>query len=170
MDTNTLIIFMLSICGVGILLIFGFLLIRIKKNKGTSKDQLRRSLNKAGAKNSVLGKTAFYQKVYLKLASTPFISRYLFKTRMRLEMVRFSICAHDPLAVNHLLHSPHKLPFAVWQSCIFSLVSVKQILFRVVGLRAFCLGFFLQALKHFCHIITDRDLQKRDPRLGYLPA
>ena len=87
MDTNTLIIFMLSICGVGILLIFGFLLIRIRKNKGTSKDQLRRSLDKAGAQNSVLGKTAFYQKVYLKLATTPFISRYLFKTRMRFEMV-----------------------------------------------------------------------------------
>ena len=87
MNTQTLIVFMLSICGVGILLIFGFLFIRLKKNKGTSKEALKRSLDRSGAKNTALGKTAFYQKVYLKLASTPFISRYLFKTRMRLEMV-----------------------------------------------------------------------------------
>ncbi|MBR3280388.1 MAG: hypothetical protein IKI57_00895 [Clostridia bacterium] len=87
MDARTLIIFMFSVCGVGIVLIFGFLFVRLRKNKGTSKDQLRRSLDRSGAKNSALGKTAFYQKVYLKLATTPFISRYLFKTRMRLEMV-----------------------------------------------------------------------------------
>ena len=87
MDTTKLIIFIMSICGsVGLLLII-FFITRQKKNHGSSKEQLRRSLDRSGAKSSGLGKTAFYQKVYLKLATTPFIKRYLFKTRMRLEMV-----------------------------------------------------------------------------------
>lgn len=36
---------------------------------------------------SGLDRTAFYQKVYLSLATTPIIKRYLFKVRRRLEMV-----------------------------------------------------------------------------------
>ena len=67
--------------------IFGFLFVRMKKNKGSGKAALQKSLDRSGAKSSALGKTAFYQKIYLKLATTPFIKRYLFKTRLRLEMV-----------------------------------------------------------------------------------
>ena len=78
---------MISICGVGFLLIFGFLFIRMRNNKGSSKQALKKSLDRSGAKNTSLGKTARYQKLYLKLATTPFIKRYLFKTRLRLEMV-----------------------------------------------------------------------------------
>ena len=87
MDTNSLIIFMLSICGVGIIFIFLFVFLRMRKNKGSGKQALKKSLDRSGAKNSALGRTARYQKLYLKLATTPFIKRYLFKTRLRLEMV-----------------------------------------------------------------------------------
>jgi len=87
MSTQDLIVFLMSVCGLGGIGLLVFVFLKLKKNKGTSKEQLKRSLDRSGAKNSSLGKTAFYQKVYLKLASTPFISRYLFKTRMRLEMV-----------------------------------------------------------------------------------
>ncbi len=79
---------MLSISSVAMILIFGVLFLRIKKNKGSNKEEIRRSLEKSGAGGSKLGKTAFYQKVYIKLANTPIIKRYLFKTRLRLEMVR----------------------------------------------------------------------------------
>jgi hypothetical protein len=44
-------------------------------------------LRKTGARNTKLGRTAFYQKVYLALAGTPIINRYLFKIRMRYELV-----------------------------------------------------------------------------------
>ncbi len=85
LDAMTLVVFLMSICGVALILIIGFFVARQKKNKGSTKDQIRRSLERSGAK---AGKnSAFYQKCYLKLATTPFVKRYLFKTRMRLEMV-----------------------------------------------------------------------------------
>jgi hypothetical protein len=86
-DLTTLIIFMLSICGAGFILILFFFLKRQKANKSSNETQLRKSLERSGAKNTQLGKSAKYQKIYLRLAATPFINRYLFKTRMRLEMV-----------------------------------------------------------------------------------
>ena len=87
MNANSLIIFLLSICGVGVIGIFGYVFFRVRKNNGSEKGALKKSLDRSGAKNAALGKTARYQKIYLKLATTPFIKRYLFKTRLRLEMV-----------------------------------------------------------------------------------
>ena len=85
MNAMTLVVFMFSICLVAFVLIVILFLARQKKNKGSTKDQIRKSLERSGAKASK--NSAFYQKCYLKLATTPFIKRYLFKTRMRLEMV-----------------------------------------------------------------------------------
>ena len=86
MDTQTLMIGMMSIMGVMLtFIIIAFLMIQ-RKNKKSDKAALKRSLVASG-KKSGLSKTAFYQKVYISLATTPIIKRYLFKVRMRLELV-----------------------------------------------------------------------------------
>jgi len=86
MDIQTLMIPMIVIMGVMLaFIIVAFLLIQ-KKNSKSDKAALKRSLAATGQKSG-LSKTAFYQKVYLSLATTPLIKRYLFKVRMRLELV-----------------------------------------------------------------------------------
>jgi hypothetical protein len=79
-------VFILSACGVLFALIVGAFITIRKKNSKTQKGALQRSLKQSAAKTG-LSKTAFYQKVYLKLATTPIIRRYLFKVRMRFELV-----------------------------------------------------------------------------------
>ena len=86
MDTQAIMIGMLSMmCMMLVFIIIAFIVIQ-SKNKKSDKAALKRSLEATGQK-SVLSKTAFYQKVYLSLATTPVIKRYLFKVRMRLELV-----------------------------------------------------------------------------------
>ncbi|MBO5141581.1 MAG: hypothetical protein J6C46_01050 [Clostridia bacterium] len=86
MDTQTLMIGMMSIMGAMLLLIIiAFVLIQ-RKNKKSGQAALRKSIEDTSKKKG-LSKTAFYQKVYLSLATTPIIKRYLFKVRMRLELV-----------------------------------------------------------------------------------
>lgn len=86
MDTRTLMIGMMSIMGMMLIFIIVAFLIIQKKNKNSQKAALKKSLEASNGKKG-LGKTAFYQKVYLSLATTPVIKRYLFKVRRRLEMV-----------------------------------------------------------------------------------
>ena len=86
MDTQTFMIGMMSIMGAALVfIIIAYIWIQ-RKNRKSDKAALRRSLEATGQK-SPLSKTAFYQKVYLSLATTPIIRRYLFKVRMRLELV-----------------------------------------------------------------------------------
>ncbi len=86
MDTQALMIGVLSMSGV----LFAFILIAFmvirNKNKKSQKNALERSIRESTSK-SKFSKTAFFQKVYLKLATTPIIKRYLFKVRMRFELV-----------------------------------------------------------------------------------
>ena len=78
---------LLLTCGAMFLfIVIAFVFIR-RKNSSDGKKTLKKSLERSGAKNAALGKTAYYQKVYLALATTPIINRYLFKVRMRLELV-----------------------------------------------------------------------------------
>ena len=86
MDTNTLMIGLISIMGAMLVFIITAFVIIQHKNKKSEKNALKRSLEATG-KKSALSKTAFYQKIYLSLATTPLIKRYLFKVRMRLELV-----------------------------------------------------------------------------------
>ena len=86
MDTRALMIGMMSIMGMMLIFIIVAFLIIQKKNKNSQKAALKKSLEASNSKKG-LGKTAFYQKVYLSLATTPVIKRYLFKVRRRLEMV-----------------------------------------------------------------------------------
>ena len=72
-------------CMILVVIIIAFIVIQ-RKNKKSDKAALKKSLEATGQK-STLSKTAFYQKVYLSLATTPIIKRYLFKVRMRLELV-----------------------------------------------------------------------------------
>ncbi len=86
MDTQSIMIGMLSMmCMILVVIIIAFIVIQ-RKNKKSDKAALKKSLEATGQK-STLSKTAFYQKVYLSLATTPIIKRYLFKVRMRLELV-----------------------------------------------------------------------------------
>lgn len=86
MDTQTLMIGMFSIMAMMLIFIIIAFIVIQRKNQRSEKAALRRSLAATGQK-SALSKTAFYQKVYLSLATTPIIKRYLFKVRMRLELV-----------------------------------------------------------------------------------
>lgn len=86
MDTKTIMIGMMSIMGAMLVFIVIAFLIIQRKNKKSEKTALRKSLEATNGKTG-LGKTAFYQKVYLSLATTPVIKRYLFKVRRRLELV-----------------------------------------------------------------------------------
>ena len=70
-----------------IFIVVAFLFIR-KKSAKNDKTQLKNSLKKTKNKNASLGKNARYQKYYLALARAPIINRYLFKVRMRYELVR----------------------------------------------------------------------------------
>ncbi len=77
---------MLSMTGVMLaFIIIAFISIR-RKNQKSQKGALQRSIRESTARKSDSG-TAFYQKLYLKLATTPIIKRYLFKVRMRFELV-----------------------------------------------------------------------------------
>ena len=70
-----------------IFIVVAFLYIR-KNSAKSDKTQLKNSLRKTKNKDAMLGRTAKYQKIYLALARTPIINRYLFKVRMRYELVR----------------------------------------------------------------------------------
>ena len=86
MDVRTLMIGMLSMTGVMLIfIIIAFISIR-RKNQKSQKGALERSIRESTARKSDAG-TAFYQKLYIKLATTPIIKRYLFKVRMRFELV-----------------------------------------------------------------------------------
>ena len=86
MSTQTLLIGMLSMSGVFLTFIIIAFVYLSRKNQKSDKSALQRSLRESKGK-SPLGKTAFYQKLYISLASTPIINRYLFKVRMRFELV-----------------------------------------------------------------------------------
>jgi hypothetical protein len=73
-------------CSLFLFIVIAFLFIR-KRNGKDEKTRLRKSLEKSGARTNKLGKSAKYQKIYMALATTPIINRYLFKVRMRYELV-----------------------------------------------------------------------------------
>jgi len=86
MDMKTMMIGIMSITGAMLIFIVMALLTIQRKNRKSEKTALKKSLAATG-KKSALSKTAFYQKVYLSIATTPIINRYLFKVRRRLELV-----------------------------------------------------------------------------------
>ena len=75
---NMLPIILLSCGALLLFVIIAYFMIR-KGSAKSEKTQLKDSLRKSGAKNTKLGKTAYYQKIYLALATTPVVNRYLFK-------------------------------------------------------------------------------------------
>lgn len=86
MDSRTMMIGILSIMGMMLfVIVIAFVLIQ-QKNKKSQKAALVASLKDAKGKSG-FSKSAFLQKLYLSLATTPVIKRYLFKVRMRLELV-----------------------------------------------------------------------------------
>ncbi len=86
MDTQTLMMGIFGMMGLLlVVIVVAFILIQVKGKK-SEKTALKRSLQEVKGKKG-LSKTAFYQKIYLSLATTPIIKRYLFKVRRRLELV-----------------------------------------------------------------------------------
>ena len=86
LDPKTLMIGMLSMSSVMLIFIIIIFVSIRRKNQKSQKGALEKSIRESTAKRSDSG-TAFYQKLYLKLATTPIIKRYLFKVRMRFELV-----------------------------------------------------------------------------------
>lgn len=84
-QTQSMMIGIFILLGLMLLVIVVAFLIIQKKNAKSQKKALQNSLKTK--QNRGLGKTAFYQKVYLSLATTPVIKRYLYKVRRRLELV-----------------------------------------------------------------------------------
>ena len=89
---------------------------------------------------------------------------------MGLEMIRLAICPQNPLTIDHILYRLGKSRLTVGQAGIDALIGIKQVSLRIVPFRAFCGCLLLKAFNHFRHILTDWDLQERNPGFCDLAA
>lgn len=82
MDPKILLLFV-GVCFGGFLIILMIFLLRRKQMAASQSAVLQRMMANEGSKSTA----AFYQKMYNKLIAIPFINRYIFKIRRRLELV-----------------------------------------------------------------------------------
>ena len=85
MDAATLLLILIAFCLVAFLfIVIAFVVLR-KKNQSSQSAVLQKAMNQSG--KAVHSSTAFYQKIYLSMASMPIIKRYVYKIRRRLELL-----------------------------------------------------------------------------------
>ena len=82
MDPKILLFLALGCFGGFFIILIIFMLRRNKQSKSQSA-VLRRMISSGTAKSS----DAFYQKMYNKLVNIPFVNRYIYKIRKRLELI-----------------------------------------------------------------------------------
>lgn len=78
-----LLLFAVGICFGGFFLLVIIFLLRRKKMEGSESAVLHRMMASEGSKSM----DAFYQKMYNKLVAIPFVNRYIYKIRRRLELI-----------------------------------------------------------------------------------
>lgn len=85
MDMTTILIAIILFTFVSFIgILIAFFVIR-KKNQSNQSFAMQRAMNQAG--KAVRSSTAFYQKIYLTMATIPVLRRYVFKIRRRLELL-----------------------------------------------------------------------------------
>ena len=85
MDAATLLLILIAFCLVAFLVIVIAFVVLRKKNQSSQSAVLQKAMNQSG--KAVHSSTAFYQKIYLSMASMPIIRRYVYKIRRRLELL-----------------------------------------------------------------------------------
>ena len=85
MDITTILIAVMAVTIIAFVAIVAAFLALRKKNQSDGSASLRRAINSSGKKAN--SSTAFYQKVYLTMATMPIIRRYVYKIRRRLELL-----------------------------------------------------------------------------------
>ena len=85
-------------------------------------------------------------------------------------MVWLAIRIQNPFPVNHILNRPGKSRLTVRQAGMDALIGIEQVSFWIVPFCTFGSRFLLQAFDHLSYILTDRDLQERDPGFCDLAA
>lgn len=85
MDMTTILIAIILITFVSFLgIVIAFFIIR-KKNQSNQSVAIQKAMSQAG--KAVHSSSAFYQKIYLTMATMPILKRYVFKIRRRLELL-----------------------------------------------------------------------------------